>query len=115
MGANTGISKAAVNPKAAGKGSGAVFDTLHRLVLSLLGSYCFTWGFVAFGIAGLVTLGVSFHGAEHLMMMLAFLLIVPVFLWAFVTPDLRRVWIVLAGGAIGMTATAWLLQLLLID
>jgi len=80
---------------------------LPRLLLSLLGSYAFTWGLSAFGIAVLVALGVDFHEAEVAMMLVVFLVFLPLFLWAFASPRQGRVWAVLAGGAALMTASAW--------
>lgn len=81
-----------------------------RIAAALLGSYGFTWGFCALGITGLTALGVSFHTAEASVMLLAFLVYLGLFLWSFAAPSLVRVWAVLAGGALLMTAAAWALQ-----
>lgn len=83
---------------------------VNRIVVSLLGGYVFTWGFTAFGMAGLVALGVNFHEAETTMMLLAILLYLPLFLWAFASPHLSRVWIIIVGGAALMLALAWAIQ-----
>ena len=40
-------------------------------------------------------------------MLLAFLIFLPLFLWAFAAASLARVWEVLGGGAMLMTAAAW--------
>jgi hypothetical protein len=82
----------------------------YRLAAALLGGYAFTRGLVALGVAGLVALGWEFHEAETAMLLLAFLLFLPVFLWAFAAASLARVWIVLLGGAGVMTAAARGLQ-----
>ena len=86
------------------------YAIVHRIVVSLLGSYAFTWGFTAFGMAALVAVGVDFHEAETALLLLAFFVFLPLFLWAFASNNLLRVWVVLGGGATLMTATAWVLQ-----
>jgi len=87
---------------------------IYRLAAALLGSYAFTWGFVALGVAGLAALGVDFHEAETALLLLAFLVFLPLFLWAFAAASLARVWAVLGGGAVFMTAVAWGLQRVLL-
>jgi hypothetical protein len=85
-----------------------------RIAAAVLGGYVFCWGFSAFALAGLYALGMPFHDAEHLGAILAFLLYVTVFCWAFVTPSLPRAWLVLAGGGAAMAAAAsWLQHLTL--
>jgi hypothetical protein len=86
-----------------------------RIAAALLGGYVFTWGFTALGIAGLAASGVDFHEAETALMLLAFLVYLPLFLWAFSAARLARVWLVLGGGAVLMTAAAWALQLVLVS
>lgn len=81
-----------------------------RIAASLIGGYAFIWGFIAFGIAALVAMNVDFHEAETGMQMLAFLAFLAVFLWAFATASLVRLWLVLAGGGISMTVAAWAIQ-----
>lgn len=88
---------------------------LHRLFLALLGGYAFTWGFTTLGVTGLVALGVDFHEAETALLLLAFLVFLPLFLWAFAAHSLARVWAVLGGGALSMTAAALGLQQLLLS
>ncbi len=87
---------------------------LLRIAAAMLGGYAFCWGFVALSMAGLFALGMSFHDAEHLCAMLAFLLYVTVFCWAFAARSLARVWAVLAGGAALMAGAASLLQMALV-
>lgn len=81
-----------------------------RIAASLIGGYAFTWGFTAFGITSLVAMSVDYHAAETGMQMLAFLAFLMVFLWAFSTASLIRLWVVLAGGGMLMTIAAWALQ-----
>jgi hypothetical protein len=77
---------------------------------ALLGSYAFTWGFTALGVAAMASLGADYHEAEVAMMLLAFLVFLPLFLWAFASPRRARVWAVLGGGALLMCAAALALQ-----
>ncbi len=84
--------------------------TINRIAAALLGGYAFTWGFTALGIAGLVLLGVDFHQAEIAMLLLAFLVFLGLFLWAFAAASIVRVWAVLGGGAVLMTVAALAFQ-----
>lgn len=79
-------------------------------ICTLLGAYFFSWALTAFGIVILVALGVDFHEAETAMILIAFLVFLPLFLWAFACSRRRFVWAVLAGGAACMFDTAWALQ-----
>ena len=81
-----------------------------RIAAAILGGYAFTWGFTALGIAGLVALGVDFHEAETGVLLLAFLVFLGLFLWAFAAASVVRVWVLLGGGAVLMTAASWVLQ-----
>jgi hypothetical protein len=83
---------------------------LLRIAAALFGGYAFTWGFTALGIASLVALGIDFHEAETGVLMLAFLVFLGVFLWAFATTSVIRVWTLLAGGGAAMLGAAWALQ-----
>lgn len=85
-----------------------------RIAAALLGGYAFTWGLIALGVAALVVVGVDFHEAETAMLLLAFLVFLPLFLWAFAAASVARVWAVLGGGALLMTAAAWGLQRVLL-
>ncbi len=84
--------------------------TINRIAAALLGGYAFTWGFTALGLAGLVALGVEFHEAETGVFLVAFLVFLGLFLWAFATDSVRRVWVLLGGGGALMTAAAWAVQ-----
>lgn len=93
-----------------GKVATAHHWVINRILSALLGGYLFTWGFASLGIAGLAALGVDFHEAETGVLMLAFLVFLGVFLWAFASSSVARVWAVLAGGGGLMTLSAWLIQ-----
>jgi hypothetical protein len=81
-----------------------------RIAAGLLGGWAFTWGFASLAIAGGVALGWAYDQAHTAAMLLAFLVFLAVFCWAFAAAGLVRVWAVLAGGAGLMTAAAWWLQ-----
>jgi len=78
--------------------------------ICLVGSFAFTWGLVAVGVSGLVALGVDYHEAEVTLMLLAFLVFLPLFLWSFASPRQGRVMALLFGGAALMTSAAWAIQ-----
>lgn len=81
-----------------------------RIAAAVLGGYVFCWGFIALAMAGLYALGMSFHDAEHLSAMLAFVLYLTVFCWAFAVRSLLRAWLVLGGGGALMAAAGSLVQ-----
>lgn len=86
---------------------------VFRIAASLLGGYAFVWGFTTLGIALGLALGMAYDDARTLLFLLAFLVFLACFLWAFAAPRLPRVWSVLAGGGLAMSGTAWLLARLL--
>jgi hypothetical protein len=81
-----------------------------RICAAVLGSYAFTWGFMALGIAAMFAAGMAFHDAEHLSAIIGFLVFLGLFLWAFSARSLWRIWLVLAGGGLLMAGGASLLQ-----
>jgi hypothetical protein len=86
--------------------------TVHviaRTAASLFGSYAFVWGFASLGIALGVLAGMPYGEAQTLVFLLAFLVFVTCFCWAFVAASLARVWTVLLGGAAVTTAAAFIL------
>jgi hypothetical protein len=83
---------------------------VSRIGAALLGGWAFVWGFVSLVIAGVVALGGDFDEAHTAAMLLAFLVFLAAFCWAFAAASLARAWSVLAGGAALMTGAAWLLQ-----
>jgi hypothetical protein len=85
-------------------------STINRITAALLGGYVCTWGFTGLGMVALVALGVDFHEAETAMLLLAFLVFLGLFLWAFAAAKMLRVWAWLVGGGVVMTAATWALQ-----
>lgn len=83
---------------------------LSRICAAVLGSYAFTWGFMALGIVLLFAAGMAFHDAEHLSAIIGFLVFLGLFLWAFSARSLWRIWLVLAGGGLLMAGGASLVQ-----
>lgn len=78
-----------------------------RVAAGLLGSYVFVWGFTTLMIALGLKGGTDLDEARQLAYLLAFLIFLGAFLWAFASPRLLRVWLVLAGGGAVMSAVAW--------
>ncbi|MDX5410678.1 MAG: iron uptake protein [Thauera sp.] len=95
--------------------AGSPLTVVARIAAAVLGGYAFTWGVTALGTVLLVALGTDFHEAETAMLLLAFLVFLGVFLWAFAAPRLVRVWAVLGGGAVLMLPAAWWLQQFLLS
>lgn len=90
--------------------SQAALQTTNRIIAAILGGYAFTWGFSVLGITSLVALGIDFHEAETGLSLIAFLVFLGLFLWAFAAKSMIRVWLVLAGGAAIMMLFGTLLQ-----
>lgn len=82
-------------------------ELVLRIAASLLGGYVFVWGFVALGTVLGIAAGLRYEEALTLMYLLAFLLFTAVFCWAYVAKSVFRVWAVLGGGGVVMTAVAW--------
>lgn len=85
-----------------------------RIAAAILGGYAFTWGLMALGVALLFSAGMEFHDAEHLGYIIGFLVYLSVFLWAFASRSLVRVWLLLVGGGVLMALSASLVQVLLL-
>ena len=83
---------------------------VSRVCAGLLGSYVFTWGFVALLATALLSAGLEFHEATDLAYMLAFFVFLGALCFAFIAASLTRVWLVLMGGGAVMTATGWWLS-----
>jgi hypothetical protein len=81
-----------------------------RVCAGLLGSYAFTWGFVALLATSLLTAGLEFHEATDLAYLLGFLVFLGALCFAFIAASLIRVWLVLAGGGAVMTFVGWWLS-----
>jgi len=87
---------------------------VSRIAASLLGGYAFVWGFTTLGIVLGLALGLPYGQAQTLLFLLAFLVFLVCFCWAFAAASLARVWAVLAGGGAAMTGAAWLLSRMLV-
>ena len=88
--------------------------SLGPVLTAFIGGYLFTWGFVALTVTATVAFGWDFHTAEHT----AFLLAIPVFLFAFFWLFLSRktllTHVVAYGGGVAMTGiSVWLQTVLL--
>ena len=81
-----------------------------RIAAALGLGYGFTWGFIALGTAGLYSLGMAFHDAEHLSVILGFLSYLTVFLWCMASRELARTCMVLICVGAFMAVVASLLQ-----
>ena len=81
-----------------------------RVCASILGSYAFTWGFIALAAASLLTAGLEFHEATDLASMLGFLVFLAGFCFAFIAISLARVWLLLVGGGALMSLAGWWLS-----
>jgi hypothetical protein len=91
----------------------ALKNNLHivaRTAAAVLGGYVFTWGAIVLGMVALSAAGMDFHDAEHLSYIVAMLIFLVVFLWAYAAASLRRVWLVLVGGGALMSGAAALGQ-----
>lgn len=86
------------------------FNIASRTFAAILGGYAFTWGLAAFGTAAMVAADVEFHDAEHLSAIIGFLVFLIIFLTAFGAANIKRVWLVLVGGALVLTLGASLIQ-----
>lgn len=80
-----------------------------RIASSVLGGYVFVWGFTMLGISLGVWAGMPYDEARTLLYLIAFLVFLVVFCWAFAAASLARVWAVLAGGGAVMAGVAWLM------
>jgi hypothetical protein len=98
-----------VNSSAATASPRRLAVTLSRCAAAVFGGYLFVWGLVTLSIAGLAAGGMDYDQAWMLAMLLAFLVYLVVFLWAFAARRLLIVWLVLLGGGTAMTLGAQLL------
>ena len=89
-------------------------EIISRIAASLIGGYAFVWGFTTLGIALGVAAGMPYAEAQTLLYLLAFVVFLVAFCWAFAAAGVLRIWAVLAGGGIAMTAAAWMLSLSLL-
>jgi hypothetical protein len=82
---------------------------VSRVTAGLFGGWVFVWGCTTLGVALGLFAGVQYREAVELAYLLAFLLFLVVFCWAFAAASLTRVWMVLAGGGGLMSLAAWAL------
>jgi hypothetical protein len=86
-----------------------VASIVSRVAAAIFGGYAFVWGFTTLLIALALALRLPYGDAQTTAYLLAFLLFLAVFLWAFTARRVAKVWAVLAGGGATMTTLAWLL------
>lgn len=82
---------------------------VSRVAAGVFGGWAFVWGFATLGIATLLRTGLSYQDAQTLVYLLAFLVYLAAFCWAFAAASATRVWLLLLGGGLTMTALAWAL------
>lgn len=82
---------------------------VSRVAAAIFGGYAFVWGFTTLLIALALALRLPYGDAQTTAYLLAFLLFLGAFLWAFTARRVAVVWLVLAGGGSAMTALAWAL------
>lgn len=85
------------------------------VVTAIVSAYLFTWGVTSLGIIALAFVGASFHASETGMLLVAFPLMLTVFLWSFISTRPARARLLLIGAGVLMTVMAWALQRLLVD
>jgi hypothetical protein len=85
-------------------------QVLSRIAAGVFGGYAFVWGFTTLTIALALAARLSYLEAQTTAYLLAFLLFLGAFLWAFAARRLALVWTVLGGGGALMTALAWFLR-----
>lgn len=85
-----------------------------RVFVSLFGSYTFVWGASSLLIVAQVAGGIAWDEAWMVAMLVAFPGFLALFLWAYITRSLLRVWLCLFGVGAASTALAahWQLRLL---
>ena len=84
-------------------------NVLSRIAAAVFGGYAFVWGFTTLLIAVALTIRLPYGDAQTTAYLLAFLVFLGAFLWAFAARRVAVVWGVLAGGGGAMTGLAWLL------
>jgi hypothetical protein len=85
-------------------------QVFSRIAAGVFGGYVFVWGFTTLTIALALSARLSYLEAQTTAYLLAFLLFLAAFLWAFSARRVALVWTVLGGGGALMTALAWFLR-----
>lgn len=80
-----------------------------RIVAAVGGGYFFVWGLSALIVALTLLTSGDYDEGLTLAYLLAFVVYLIVFLWAFAAKNLTRVRVVLVGGGTMMTIVAWAL------
>lgn len=80
---------------------------ISRIAAAIFGGYAFVWGFTTLLIALALSARLPYGDAQTTAYLLAFLVFLGVFLWAFAARRVTVVWAVLAGGGVTMSALAW--------
>lgn len=80
---------------------------LARVLAGVFGSYLFVWGFSTLTIGVLVKAGVGYGEARTGVMLVAFLVFVCAFCWAFAARRLVHLYTLLFGGGAVMSGLAW--------
>lgn len=83
-------------------------QVVSRTAAALLGGYAFVWGFISLTSVLGTASGMSFGDAQTLAYLLAFLVFLSCFCWAFAARSVMRVWLVLTLGAAAMCGLGWL-------
>ena len=82
---------------------------VSRIAAAVFGGYAFVWGFTTLLIALALVLRLPYGDAQTTAYLLAFLVFLAVFIWAFSARHVVLVWLVLGGGGALMTTLAWTL------
>ena len=83
-----------------------------RIAAGVFGGYAFIWGFTTLTIAAALAARLSYGVAQTTAYLLAFLLYLGAFLWAFAARRVSRVWAVLGGVLICFVGVALLTPLI---
>jgi hypothetical protein len=80
---------------------------VSRIAAAVFGGYAFVWGFTTLLIALALVAGLPYGDAQTTAYLLAFLVFLGAFLWAFSVRRVLVAWLVLGGGGLAMTLLSW--------
>jgi hypothetical protein len=80
---------------------------VSRIAAAVVGGYAFVWGFTTLLIALALVMGLPYGDAQTTAYLLAFLVFLGAFLWAFSVRRVLVAWLVLGGGGLLMTLLSW--------
>src|SRR5688500_4954304 len=100
------MSTTSADTTAAADGARGWRQVVLRVSAALLGSYAFVWGLTSLAITLGVAAGMRYSEIQAAAFLVAFLVFLTCFCWAFVARRVSRVWIVLGGGGAAMTLAA---------